>query len=123
MHRADKAALRLAVGMALAVLIAYGLALPLPFVACLMTLVLLAKPGPPMPFVKGLVFAAIVGVLLLAGVLVVPLLEHYRLAGIALTALLLWLVYFKGALAANPLTIILVIALAIMPVAGVADQV
>ena len=32
MHRADKAVLRLAIGLGLAVLIAYGLALPLPFV-------------------------------------------------------------------------------------------
>ena len=34
MHRADKAALRLAIGLGLAVLVAYGLALPAPFVVC-----------------------------------------------------------------------------------------
>ena len=78
MHRADKAVLRLAVGMAIAVLIAYGFALRLPFVVCVVTLLLLCKPGPPLPFVKGLVVAGVVGSLLLAGVLMVPLLENYR---------------------------------------------
>ena len=61
MHRADKAVLRLAVGMGLSVLIAYGLALPMPFVVCVLTALLLCKPGPPLPFVKGLVVAGVVG--------------------------------------------------------------
>ena len=58
MHRADKAVLRLGVGLGLAVLIAYGLALQLPFVVCVVAVLLLCKPGPPIPFVKGAVFAA-----------------------------------------------------------------
>ena len=122
MHRADKAVLRLAIGMAIAVLIAYGFALPSPFVVCVVALLLLCKPGPPLPFVKGLVVAAVVGSVLLAGVLMVPLLENYRLAGVAVTAVALYAVYFKGALAANPLTTILVVAFTAIPVAGVADQ-
>lgn len=122
MHRADKAVLRLAIGMALAVSIAYGFALPMPFVVCIVTLLLLCKPGPPLPFVKGLVVAGVVGSVLLAGVLMVPLLENYRLAGVAVTAVALYAVYFKGALAANPLTTILVVAFTAIPVAGVADQ-
>ena len=78
MHRADKAVLRLAIGIGLAVLIAYGLALRLPFVACMMTVLLLCKPGPPIPFVKGVVLAAASsGACWLAGVLMVPILEHY----------------------------------------------
>ena len=40
MHRADKAVLRLAIGMAIAVLIAYGFALPSPFVVCVVALLL-----------------------------------------------------------------------------------
>ncbi|MCE9657653.1 MAG: DUF2955 domain-containing protein [Burkholderiales bacterium] len=122
MHPADKAVLRLAIGMGLAVLIAYGLALPMPFAACLLAVVLLCKPGPPIPFLKGMVLAAIVGALLVAGVLLVPILEHYPLTGILLTATLLYAVYFKGALDASPLTVILVIAITFIPVAGVADQ-
>jgi len=122
MHRADKAVLRLAVGMGLSVLIAYGLALPMPFVVCVLTALLLCKPGPPLPFVKGLVVAGVVGSVLLAGVLMVPLLEHYRFAGVVVTAVALYAVYFRGALAASPLTTILVVAFTAIPVAGVLEQ-
>ena len=122
MHRADKAVLRLAIGMGLSVLIAYGLTLPMPFVICVLTTLLLCKPGPPLPFLKGLVVAAIVGSVLLAGVLMVPLLEHYRVAGVIVTAVALYAVYLKGALAASPLTTILVVAFTAIPVAGVLDQ-
>ena len=55
MHRADKAVLRLAIGLGLAVLIAYGLALELPFAVCLVAVLLLCKPGSPIPFVRGAV--------------------------------------------------------------------
>ena len=57
MARADKAVLRLALGLGLAALIAYGFALTLPFVACILTVLLLCKPGPPIPFAKGIVLA------------------------------------------------------------------
>jgi hypothetical protein len=73
MHRSDKAVLRLAIGLGLAVLIAYGLSLPAPFVVCVMTALLLCKPGPPIPFGKGVVLSLMVGALLVAGVLMVPL--------------------------------------------------
>ena len=122
MHPADKAVLRLTIGMGLAVLIAYGLALPAPFVVCMMTVVFLCKPGPPIPFVKGVVVSLVIWGVLTAGVLMVPLLEHYALTGVALTAALLFGLYFVGVRSGNPLTIILVIAFAAIPVAGVADQ-
>ena len=122
MERNDKAVLRLAIGLGLAVLIAYGLPLPAPFVVCVMTVLLLCKPGPPIPFVKGVVLALVVGGLLVAGVLMVPLLEHYAAAGVLLTAALLYAVFFAGARNASPLTIILVIAFTVIPVAGVAEQ-
>ena len=48
MHRSDKAVLRLAIGLGLAVLIAYGLSLPAPFVVCVMTaLLLFTAPSHP----------------------------------------------------------------------------
>ena len=122
MNRADKAVLRLAIGLGLAVLVSYGLAMTAPFVACMMTVLLLCKPGPPIPFVKGIVLVVLVGGLLAAGVLMVPILEHYAVAGVVLTGALLYAVYFLGALRANPLTVILVIAFAAIPVAGVAEQ-
>ena len=122
MHRADKAVLRLAIGMGLAVLIAYGLALKAPFVVCVMTVLMLCKPGPPMPPVKGAVMAVVIAALLAAGVLMVPVLKHYAVTGVLLTGALLYAVFFAGARSANPLTIILVIACTVIPVAGVAEQ-
>lgn len=122
MDRADKAVLRLAIGLGLAVLIAYGLALRAPFVVCVLTVLLLCKPGPPIPFLKGAVMAVVIAALLVAGVLMVPILENYAVTGVVLTGALLYAVFFAGARSANPLTIILVIAFTWIPVAGVADQ-
>ena len=122
MDPADKAVLRLGVGLGLCVLIAYGLALPAPFVACMMTVFLLCKPGPPIPFVKGALMAVVIAGLLVTGVLMVPLLKHYPLSGVVLTGVLLYAVFFAGARSASPATIFLVIALTFIPVAGVADQ-
>lgn len=122
MARSDKAVLRLAIGLGLAVLIAYGLSLPAPFVVCVMAVLMLCKPGPPIPLIKGVILAIVVGVLLVTGVLMVPLLKHYAVSGVLVTGSLLWVVFFAGARSANPLTIIMVIAVTVIPVAGVADQ-
>src|SRR5512139_259882 len=122
MERGDKAVLRLVIGLGLAVLIAYGQALPIPFVVCLMSVLVLCKPGPPIPLVKGGVIALVFAALVAAGVLMVPLLENYALSGILLTATLLYGVFFLGLRHSNPLTMVLVISFAVIPVAGVADQ-
>ena len=123
LHRADKAVLRLAIGLGFAVLIAYGLALPAPFIVCLLTVVMLCKPGPPIPLLQGAVLVVIVAILLVVGVLMVPLLENYAVAGVMLTGVILYAVFFAGARRASPLTFILVIAFTIIPAVGVADQV
>ncbi len=122
MNRADKAVLRLTLGLGLAVLIAYGFALPMPFVVCLMSILVLCKPGPPLPLTKGLVIAAIFAALVASGVLMVPLLENYAWSGILLTGTILYGIFFFGLVRANPLTMVLVISFALIPVAGVADQ-
>jgi hypothetical protein len=119
---ADKAVLRLAVGLALAVLIAYGAALPLPYIVCLMAVLVLTKPGPPLPPAKGLAIAAVLGALVSLGVLMVPLLEHYALAGVLLTGVILYGLFFAGIRTGNPLTMVLVVAFTLIPVAGVAEQ-
>jgi hypothetical protein len=122
MQRADKATLRLASGLGLAVLIAYGFALPMPFVVCVMAVLVLCKPGPPLPLLKGAVAALAFAALVTAGVVMVPLLEHYAVAGILLTAGVLYGVFLMGLRSGSPVTMILVIAFALIPVAGVADQ-
>ena len=122
MHRADKAALRLTLGLGLAVLVAYGFALSIPFVVCLMSILVLCKPGPPLPPTKSLVIAAIFAALLASGVLMVPVLEHYALSGILLTGAILYSIFFVGLASANPLTMVLVMSFVLIPVVGVADQ-
>jgi hypothetical protein len=122
MNPADKAVLRLTLGLGLAVLVAYGFALPIPFVVCVMSILVLCKPGPPLPPTKGLVIAVIFAALVVSGVLMVPILEHYAWSGILLTGTILYSVFFVGLTSANPLTMVLVISFALIPVVGVADQ-
>jgi hypothetical protein len=122
MNPADKAVLRLALGLGLAVLCAYGLALPLPWAVCVMAVLLLFKPGPPVPVLKGLLMGAVIAMVVGAGVLMVPVLEHYALAGVALTGALLYAVFRAGGGGGGAQTTIVSIALAIVPVAGVAEQ-
>ena len=43
------------IGIGLAALIAYGGGLPMPFLVCLMSVVVLCKPGPPQPLAKGVI--------------------------------------------------------------------
>jgi hypothetical protein len=119
---ADKAVLRLAVGLGLSVLIAYGLALQMPYLVCLMAMMLLCKPGPPIPPVKAAAIALLLAGLLVTGVLMVPLLENYALAGVVMTGAILYALFFFGIRTGNPLTMLLVLAFTLIPVAGVADQ-
>jgi len=122
MDRFDKANLRLAVGLGLAVLIAYGAALPVPFAVCVMAVILLCKPGPPMPIAKGIVTALVLAAILTAGVLMVPMLENYAFTGIMLTAAGLYGVFLLGVRGNGAITTILALAFVLMPVAGVAEQ-
>jgi hypothetical protein len=122
MDPTDKAVLRLAIGLGLAVLVAYGLALPVPYAVCVMAVVVLCKPGPPIPLLKGVVMGVVIAALVAAGVLMVPVLENYALTGVVLTGALLYGVFFSGRGSAHPLTTILAIALTLIPVAGVAEQ-
>jgi hypothetical protein len=122
MNRADKAVLRLNLGLGLAVMVAYGFALPMPFVVCLMSILVLCKPGPALPLAKAIVIAVVFGTVVACGVLMVPLLEHYAWSGILLTGTILYGIFYWGAVRANPLTVVLVISFAVIPVAGVADQ-
>src|SRR4030095_4519625 len=104
MHRRDKAALRLTIGLGLAAFIAYGLALPVPYVVCVMAVLVLCKPGPPLPLLKAVIVALMFAALVAAGVLMVPLLEHYAVAGVLLTAVLLFALFFVWQVGKAPRT-------------------
>jgi Protein of unknown function (DUF2955) len=118
----DKAALRLAIGLGLAALVAYGLALAEPFVVCVMSVLVLSKPGPPLPLLKGLIVALLFAGLVAAGIVMVPLLEHYAFAAVLLTAGVLYGTFYSGLVGGNPLTTVLVLSFTLIPVAGVAEQ-
>ncbi|HSD36171.1 MAG TPA: DUF2955 domain-containing protein [Rhodocyclaceae bacterium] len=122
MHARDKAVLRLCIGLGLACALAYGFALPLPYVSCILAVIVLSKPGPPLPFIKGLIVAALFAGFVLAGVLMVPLLEHYAFAGILITALIVFALVHAGQISGSPATTVLLICFALIPVAGVAEQ-
>ena len=122
MKPGDKATLRLAFGLGLAVLVAYGLALAVPFVVCVLSVVVLSRPGPPVPLLKGLVVALLLALLVAVGIAMVPLLEHYAFAGVLLTAVVLHRLFFAGLVGGNPLSNVLVLSFALIPVAGVAEQ-
>lgn len=122
MTRADRATLRLTLGLGLATFIAYAAALQLPYLVSILAVLMLAKPGPPLPLAKAVVLAAMLALLVAAGVLMVPWLEHYAAAGVLLTAALLFMLFYAGRLRRNPLTSVLVLAFALVPVAGVAEQ-
>src|SRR5262245_22604815 len=118
MHPRDRATLRLALGLGLSVLVAYGFALSIPFVVCVVSVLVLAKPRPPLPLVKGLLVGGLFAALVTAGGLMVPLLEHYAVAGVLLTALILFAVFLSGLISGNPLTMVLVLSFSLIPVAG-----
>lgn len=113
---------RLALGTGLAVLVAYGLDLTVPFVAVIIALILLMKPGPPLPPAKGLVLAVVVAMIVSGGILLVPLLDKMPYASILLVALLLFHLFYFGQKTGHPLVTILVIAITLIPVAGLSSQ-
>ena len=121
-YPADKAVLRLAIGLGLAAAVAYGAALALPYVVCLLAVLVLCKPGPPLPPLKGLATGVILAGLVSAGGLMVPLLEHYAPAGVLLTGCILYALFYLSRRKASPLTLVLVVAFTLIPVAGVAEQ-
>lgn len=119
---ADKAALRLTLGLGAAVLVAYGGGFDMPYALCVMAVLILSKPGRPMGLIQGAIAALVVVGVLLSGMLMVPLLENYAAAAILTTACVLYAVFHQGRRRKSPLTMILVMAFALIPVIGVAEQ-
>ena len=84
---AAKRVFRLSLTIALSLAVAYGLALPLPFIAPLFAFMLGAAPKPPMG-PKGLLGLLLVLLIMLSsGLLLVPMLLHYPAAGLMLALL------------------------------------
>ncbi len=86
MSIAARRVFRLSLTVAVSLAVAYGLQLPLPFIAPLFALMLTAAPAPPMGL-KGL-FGLILLVLLTlsVGLLLIPLLQYYPFSAILIVA-------------------------------------
>ncbi len=78
---------RLSLTVALALVVAYAMQLPLPFIAPLFAVLLTLKPAPPMGL-KGLLKVILVVVITLSsGLLLSPILTHYDSLGLMIVAL------------------------------------
>jgi uncharacterized membrane protein YgaE (UPF0421/DUF939 family) len=94
MHIQARRIFRLSIGTALALALAYAMELPLPFIAPLFALLLIATPGPPMgpKSLFGLILAVLIS--LGTGLLLIPMLLHYPLSAVLLVALGLYFSFY-----------------------------
>jgi hypothetical protein len=114
--------LRVAVGTALCLSISFALDLPIPVVAPVFVVFLLATQTRPLSFKTGLALALVVGLTTGSGLLLVPLLRHYAFAGVMLVGLLLFLAFRYGLRGGNNLvSTFLVAGLTMISAAGTAD--
>ncbi|MFM5818257.1 hypothetical protein [Aeromonas sanarellii] len=122
MEQADQAVLRIGTGIGLATGICYGLALPMPHLGVIMAWVVLCRPGEPLALKKGLVGGLLLLGIMVSGVLLVPLLTHYALAGVLLVALSLHLLMQLGMAGKGGAAMLLIMAITVIPVAGLIEQ-
>ncbi|MFM4998027.1 hypothetical protein [Aeromonas sanarellii] len=122
MEQADQAVLRIGTGIGLATGICYGLALPMPHLGVIMAWVVLCRPGEPLALKKGLVGGLLLLGIMVSGVLLVPLLTHYALAGVLLIALSLHLLMQLGMAGKGGAAMLLIMAITVIPVAGLIEQ-
>ncbi len=96
-------ALRMAAGVALATAASYGLALPMPYVAPILTLMLLARSPQPLPL-KGIVGLTVLIMLTTStGLLLIPVLRYATFSGVSLVGLALFLCFRHIQRGGNPL--------------------
>ncbi|WP_137817541.1 DUF2955 domain-containing protein [Pseudomonas sp. 2FG] len=115
-------ALRLASGTALCLAASFGLNLPIPFVAPLFSLFLLASLNRPLSLKAGLGLTLVVMLTTGSGLLLIPLLRYYPFSGVLLIGLCLFLAFRYGLHGGNNLVAtFLVIGLTMISAAGTAD--
>lgn len=115
-------ALRLACGTALCLTVSFGLALPIPFMAPVLALMLLVSLNQPLSFKAGLSLILVALFTTGVGLLLIPILRYYPASGVLLVALALFVVFRMGLRGANGLVVtFLTIGLTLISAAGVAD--
>ncbi|AYC32965.1 DUF2955 domain-containing protein [Pseudomonas cavernae] len=112
-------ALRLASGTALCLAASYGLSLPIPFLAPLLALFMLASMNRPLSLKAGLGLALMVMLTTGSGLLLIPLLQYVPLSGVLLVGLCLFYCFRYGLHGGNPLVAtFLVIGLTLISATG-----
>lgn len=115
-------ALRLATGTALCLAISFGVGLPIPFIAPVLCVLLLATLNRPLPFKAGLVLALVAMLTTGVGLLLIPILRYYPISGVLLIGVSLFLAFRYGLRGGNNLIVIfLVIGLTMISSAGIAE--
>ncbi|UVM53091.1 DUF2955 domain-containing protein [Pseudomonas sp. B21-015] len=113
---------RLAIGTALCLAVSFGLALPIPFIAPVLAVLLLATLNKPLPFKAGLVLALVAMLTTGIGLLLIPVLRYYPLSGVLLIGVSLFLAFGFGLRGGNTLIVtFLIIGLTMISSAGVAE--
>ncbi|WP_166367306.1 DUF2955 domain-containing protein [Pseudomonas akapageensis] len=115
-------ALRLATGTALCLAAAFGLALPIPFIAPILALTMLAAMNQPLPLKASLGLAVVAMLTTSTGLLLIPLLHYYAACGVMLVGLCLYLVFGYGLGGGNSLVAtFMVVGLTLISAAGASD--
>ncbi|MBV1915908.1 MAG: DUF2955 domain-containing protein [Pseudomonadales bacterium] len=94
MHIQARRIFRLSSVLALSLAAAYGLGLPLPFLAPLFALILTAAPAPPMAGKKLLELIIVILITLGIGLAIIPLIQHYPLVAVLVVALGLYFSFY-----------------------------
>jgi hypothetical protein len=122
-QRPGRRALRLATGTALSLAISFALDLPIPVIAPVLAVFLLATQTRPLTFKAALALALVVAVTTGSGLLLVPLLRYYPVAGVLTVGLGLFLAFRYGLRGGNNLVATFLAAgLTMISAAGVADM-
>ncbi len=115
-------ALRLASGTALCLAASFGLNLPIPFIAPVLGLLLLATLNRPLSLKAGLGLTLVVMLTTGSGLLLIPLLRYYPFSAVLLIGLCLFLAFRYGLGGGNELlATFLVIGLTMISAAGTID--
>ncbi|UZE88759.1 DUF2955 domain-containing protein [Pseudomonas viciae] len=115
-------ALRLATGTALCLAASFAMALPIPFIAPVFAVLLLATLNRPLQLKAGLTLALAAMLTTGVGLLLIPILRYYPVSGILLISVSLFLVFRFGLRGGNNLIVtFLVIGLTMISSAGFAD--
>lgn len=114
--------LRLASGTALCLAASFGLGLPIPMVAPVLSVFLLASVNQPMSPKAGLGLALVVMLTTGTGLLLIPVLRYYPFSGVLLIGLCLFLAFRYGLRGGNNLvSTFLVVGLTMISAAGTFD--